>query len=326
MSNFNALLKVLNKTESINNVINESLQKAKLYEMFKKLDEAESIYRNLTEKYPTDFRSKFNLARLLSIKPNGLVESCSLFENLLLVNPYLIETYQAYSGVLIKAKRPNDAVAFCTKGLQLNKFDIICLYNINIALRQVGKIHKAIRLSWNTLNHVQTNLTQNKVLFTVRSNIPVDLSSSITFICVKWGKKYGPEYVNNLYDSLSRNGLHHLPFNFVCYTDNRSGIHKEIQCLPFSECTNSWQGWWLKAQVFVPHPDINGWAIYLDLDTVICDSIVFLYDTVNIVRNKWLAATSTLSSLHTDLEHEISQLGKCMLVLNAKCFQNEGNL
>ena len=47
---------------------------------------------------------------------------------------------------------------------------------------------------------------------------------------MKWGTKYGPEYVNRLYAMVRR----HLSgdFNMVCLTDNSSGIRSEVQCLP----------------------------------------------------------------------------------------------
>lgn len=49
-------------------------------------------------------------------------------------------------------------------------------------------------------------------------------------ICMKWGKKYGPEYVNRLYAMVRR----HLSgdFRFVCLTDDASGIRSEVECKP----------------------------------------------------------------------------------------------
>ena len=40
-------------------------------------------------------------------------------------------------------------------------------------------------------------------------------------LCMKWGTKYGPEYVNRLYAMVRR----HLSgdFNFVCLTDDSQG-------------------------------------------------------------------------------------------------------
>ena len=45
-------------------------------------------------------------------------------------------------------------------------------------------------------------------------------------ICMKWGTKYGPEYVNRLYAMVRR----HLTgdFNMVCLTDDAKGIRSEV--------------------------------------------------------------------------------------------------
>ena len=49
-------------------------------------------------------------------------------------------------------------------------------------------------------------------------------------LCMKWGTKYGPEYVNRLYAMVRR----HLrgDFEFVCLTDNDEGVRSEVRCLP----------------------------------------------------------------------------------------------
>ena len=49
-------------------------------------------------------------------------------------------------------------------------------------------------------------------------------------ICMKWGTKYGPHYVNNLYAMARR----HLTgdFRFVCLTDDTQGIRPEVECFP----------------------------------------------------------------------------------------------
>lgn len=48
----------------------------------------------------------------------------------------------------------------------------------------------------------------------------------INFYTLKWGDKYGPEYVNRLYGSLLKH--YHNPFTFTCYTDNAEGIRSEV--------------------------------------------------------------------------------------------------
>ena len=46
-----------------------------------------------------------------------------------------------------------------------------------------------------------------------------------TVACMKWGDKYGPEYVNRLYNMVERNTT--LPFKFICFTDNADGLLPE---------------------------------------------------------------------------------------------------
>lgn len=48
----------------------------------------------------------------------------------------------------------------------------------------------------------------------------------VNFITLKWGKKYGPEYVNRLYKTLS--SIYGGKFEFYCFTDNSNSIHPDI--------------------------------------------------------------------------------------------------
>lgn len=48
----------------------------------------------------------------------------------------------------------------------------------------------------------------------------------VNFITLKWGDKYGPEYVNRLYLSLLN--LYSGPFTFYCYSDNFEQLHRGI--------------------------------------------------------------------------------------------------
>lgn len=47
------------------------------------------------------------------------------------------------------------------------------------------------------------------------------------FFTLKWGDKYGPEYVNRLYGSLAAH--YKQPFTLTCYTDDYHGIREEVQ-------------------------------------------------------------------------------------------------
>src|SRR6218665_324802 len=57
---------------------------------------------------------------------------------------------------------------------------------------------------------------------------PASAARARHILCMKWGTKSGPEYVNRLYAMVRR----HLrgEFGFVCLTDDGAGIRSEVQC------------------------------------------------------------------------------------------------
>ncbi len=96
-------------------------------------------------------------------------------------------------------------------------------------------------------------------------------------LCMKWGTKYGPEYVNRLYAMVRR----HLSgaFDFVCLTDDASGIRAEVQCLPIPPLSlqlkpGQRDGAWKKLTTFEADlHGLRGTALFLDLDVVIVGSL-----------------------------------------------------
>ncbi|MGY9004116.1 MAG: hypothetical protein ACKVIF_13135, partial [Rhodospirillales bacterium] len=52
-------------------------------------------------------------------------------------------------------------------------------------------------------------------------------------ICMKWGNKFPPIYVNRLYAMVSRNL--NSPFRFVCFTEDGDGIREEVEIQPLPE-------------------------------------------------------------------------------------------
>jgi len=52
-----------------------------------------------------------------------------------------------------------------------------------------------------------------------------DLESGkfVNILTVKWGKRYGADYVNKLYAGIARNTS--WKFKFFCFTDDGSGLH-----------------------------------------------------------------------------------------------------
>ena len=93
-------------------------------------------------------------------------------------------------------------------------------------------------------------------------------------ICMKWGAKYGPEFVNKLHSMVRR----HLarPHRFVCFTDDPGGLAPGIETkpLPAMDLPPGKERGWRKLSTFTkPLADLAGPVLFLDIDVVIVDSI-----------------------------------------------------
>jgi hypothetical protein len=93
---------------------------------------------------------------------------------------------------------------------------------------------------------------------------------------MKWGTKYGPDYVNRLYAMVRR----HLrgPFRFVCLTDDPRGLRAEVEHFPIPALAlpdGARDGGWRKLTSFSPDlpAGLEGEALFLDLDLVIVGSL-----------------------------------------------------
>lgn len=98
-------------------------------------------------------------------------------------------------------------------------------------------------------------------------------SDKYTVVCMKWGTKYGPEYVNRLFNMVSRNTT--LPFAFICFTDDSRGLLPQIDArpLPQMDLPPDKERGWRKLSLFRKDVGLSGRILFLDLDTVIVDNI-----------------------------------------------------
>jgi len=109
---------------------------------------------------------------------------------------------------------------------------------------------------------------------------PSQAASDRVILCMKWGTKYGPEYVNRLYGMVAR----HLrgSFKFVCLTDRSEGIRPEVHCLPIPELklpAGIPERGWTKLTTFEADlHGLQGTALFLDLDVVIVDDITPFFE------------------------------------------------
>ena len=103
---------------------------------------------------------------------------------------------------------------------------------------------------------------------------PLTLSSggpamSLNVVCIKWGTKYPPEYVNHLARAVRRHLT--LPHRFVCLTDDPRGIDADVETKPLAE---ELPGWWNKLALFQPRVhDLEGTLLFIDLDMVVVGNL-----------------------------------------------------
>ena len=101
-----------------------------------------------------------------------------------------------------------------------------------------------------------------------------------TILCMKWGTRYGPEFVNRLYSSICRNTKRKT--RLVCFTDDASGIVDQVQIeqipqinLPAHLVNLPW-----RKLVMWKYPlgKLEGDALFLDLDLVITGNLDEMFD------------------------------------------------
>ena len=261
---------------------------------------SELVYRKCIAQYPEDFRAYFNLASQLAGQPTKQEEAVQLLEEANRLAPHVVEVYANLAGLQIKRGRAAEAAEWCERGLTLDPGNSECLYNLNVALRQEGRMREALERSWERLGHLLSSSSSSSSAEKSEDSLPrspqppplaqaasaikapLDPALDVAFVCVKWGTKYGSEYVNALYGGLQRHywSCPHYPSQsqplLVCLTDDPSGVRPEVQVslLPDSS-TSAWRGWWLKGHLFgnwvdALLPAAPTTFVFLDLDTVLC--------------------------------------------------------
>lgn len=104
-------------------------------------------------------------------------------------------------------------------------------------------------------------------------------------LCIKWGTKYGAEYVNRLFHGVRENLSG--PFRFLCLTDDVTGIDPGVETRPLPKTPFDENAFdarkggetWRKVGLFQPGlADLSGDTLFLDLDIVITESMDGFFD------------------------------------------------
>lgn len=97
---------------------------------------------------------------------------------------------------------------------------------------------------------------------------------------MKWGSRYGSDYVNRLYSSIKRHTKR--PTKLYCFTDQNNGINKEIICKPLPKIdlpkTISFTPWRKLSVWQYPLENLQGDVLFLDLDLVITGNLDRFFD------------------------------------------------
>ncbi len=109
-----------------------------------------------------------------------------------------------------------------------------------------------------------------------------------TIVCIKWGNKFPPYYVNRLYAGVKR--FMDRPFRFVCYTENPAGIRAEVEVFPLpvvayedrmveAMTTGKRRGAWRKVTILQSgEGNLSGPCMVMDLDVVVSGPLGPLFD------------------------------------------------
>ncbi|MBS1304235.1 glycosyl transferase [Loktanella sp. SALINAS62] len=116
-------------------------------------------------------------------------------------------------------------------------------------------------------------------------------------ICINWGTKYGPLYIDRLYGMVARNIT--PPFSFTCFCDDPTGIRPEVDCQPLPEIDyeipKAKTGIWPKSRLWGPKlGTLTGPVLFLDLDVIVTGSLDPFFehgapDDVILTRNRVVA-------------------------------------
>lgn len=119
----------------------------------------------------------------------------------------------------------------------------------------------------------------------------------INFLTLKWGKKYGPEYVNRLYKTLLN--IYSGDFDFYCFTDDPSGLESGIKIMDIAmlrpntgQNKHEQQRCFTAEKIFLFDGKIKGNNVVLDLDILVQKDLYPYFKTYGFsegrfIQNEW---------------------------------------
>ena len=99
------------------------------------------------------------------------------------------------------------------------------------------------------------------------------MNDKIVIVTMKWGTLFGPDYVNVLYRACK--SASSIPFDFVCFTDDPSGLDADIAVKTLPEIGLREEEWyqtgvWPKLALYKKNlQGLKGRCLFIDLDMIV---------------------------------------------------------
>jgi hypothetical protein len=216
--------------------------------------------------------AKHHFQRAIEVSPYNLPERPADIDSHFNAEGAYLESFTNLAVLYMMEERLDEAQECCHKAISLSPSGSEAHINLGNLLRQLQRRSEAIEHVW---TQVEVSVKADGGEFERPSmcdvgtfELPPDhMEGLLHVVCVKWGTKYGADYVNKLYRGVTRHLT--LPHDFTCFTEDPSGLDEGVLTLPLVE---SWNNWWGKATLFAPH-GLTGRLLYIDLDSVITGSL-----------------------------------------------------
>jgi hypothetical protein len=161
----------------------------------------------------------------------------------------------------------------CQQSLRLHPSHPETVLQLNVILRQLGRQEEAMRLSWRciTASREQDSGADDKVPRRGTSDRRDEVMEAPEWchsddapgakwrrkgrscvVCVKWGRKYGADYVNRLARGVRRCVDPSLEYDFLCLTDDLRGLDESLVRAHRFPPDFPLKTWWAKAYMFSP--------------------------------------------------------------------------
>lgn len=127
---------------------------------------------------------------------------------------------------------------------------------------------------------------------------------TVKFLTLKWGDKYGPEYVNRLYNNVKN--TYSGPFEFWCFTDDSYGIDEAVRTADITDLPH----YGIEGNIFTivkldlfRHLPFEGPYVFIDLDVLILKDLKPYFDEYQFsepryLNNYWSDRVRELSTFH----------------------------